>query len=131
MSDSTPVLSKVTPMIPSGKDMKAALDFYEQKLGFVSTYKADDLSMVILQRNTAEIILCDSDDPHTASQTSLRIELSGVDALYREYQGQVIAPFHQVDGAGLGLLKSTPWGTREFAVRDLAGVCITFYERQV
>ena len=130
MSNSTPVFGKLTPMIPAGKDMQAALAFYEQKLGFMATYKADDLSMVILRRSAVEIILQDHDDPHTASQTSFRIELSGVDALYAEYQAQSIAPFHQGDGAGLGSLKLTPWGTREFAVRDLAGVCITFYENQ-
>jgi hypothetical protein len=130
MSDPTPVFSGLTPMIPAGKDIKAALAFYEQKLGFMATYKADDLSMVILRRGAVEIILQNFDDPHTASQTSFRIQLSGVDALYDEYQAQAIAPFEQGDGAGLGSINMTPWGTREFAVRDLAGVCITFYERQ-
>jgi uncharacterized glyoxalase superfamily protein PhnB len=131
MVDPTPVFGHLTPMIPAGKDMKAALAFYEQKLGFTATYKADDLSMVILWRGAVEIILQNVDDPHTASQTSLRIQLSGVDALYDEYQAQTIAPFQQGDGAGLGSLKMTPWGTQEFAVRDLAGVCITFYEKTV
>lgn len=130
MSNSTPVFSNLTPMIPAGKDMQAALAFYEQKLGFMATYKADDLSMVILRRSEVEIILQNNDDPHTASQTSFRIQVSGVDALYQEYQTQAIAPFDQADGAGLGTLKIMPWGTREFPVRDLAGVCITFYEQQ-
>lgn len=130
MSNPIPVFDHITPMIPAGKDMAAALTFYEQKLGFTVTYKADDLSMVILRRSGVEIILNNFDDPHTASQTSLRIKLSGVDALYSEYQAQTIPPFQQGDGAGLGSLKMTPWGTREFAVRDLAGVCITFYENQ-
>jgi uncharacterized glyoxalase superfamily protein PhnB len=125
-----PVFGRLTPMIPAGKDMEAALAFYEQKLGFTARYKAEDLSMVILQRGPVEIILLNNDDPHTASQTSLRIQLTRVDALYKEYQAQAIAPFEQGDGAGLGSIKSTPWGTREFAVRDLAGVCITFYEDQ-
>lgn len=129
MSDTSPVFSSLTPMIPSGNDMQASVDFYEQKLGFTSTYKPDDLSMVILKRGAVEIMISNFDDPHTASQTSMRIQLSGVDALYKEYQAQNIAPFHENNGAGLGKLQSTPWGTREFAVRDLAGVCITFYER--
>jgi uncharacterized glyoxalase superfamily protein PhnB len=129
MSDSTPVLNNLTPMIPAGKDMKAARDFYVQKLGFTATYQADDLSMVIIQRSDVEIMLQDYDDPHVASQTSFRIQLSDVDALYKEYQAQSIAPFHEGESAGLGTLKSMPWGTREFAVRDLAGVCITFYQR--
>src|SRR5262245_52002031 len=124
-----PVLSNLTPMLPAGKDMQAALDFYEQKLGFTPRYKADDLSIAILQRSEVEIIINNYDDPHTASQTSFRIQLSDVNALYNEYKAQAIAPFEQPEGAGLGSLKTTLWGTREFAVRDLAGVCITFYER--
>lgn len=128
MSTSAPVLNHVTPMIPAGKNFKEALDFYEKKLGFTSTYKDDD--MVIIQRGSVNIILQNYDDAHVASQTAFRIELSGVDALYSEYQAQGIQPFHIPEGAGLGKLQNTPWGTREFAVRDLAGVCITFFERQ-
>ncbi len=130
MSNPTPVFNKLIPMLPAGKDMKAAVDFYQHKLGFIDIYKADDLGMVILRRGVVDIILQNIDDPHTASQTSLRIQISEVDALYDEYQAQAIPPFQQGDGAGLGTLKVTPWGTREFAVRDLAGVCITFYENQ-
>ncbi len=129
MSNAALIFGKLTPMIPAGKDMRAAVDFYEQKLGFTVAYKDDDLSMVILQRSEVEIMLQNSDDPHTASQTSFRIQLSDVEALYNEYQAQAIAPFEQGEGAGLGLLRRMPWGTREFAVRDLAGVCITFYQR--
>ncbi|MBK9124295.1 MAG: VOC family protein [Chloroflexi bacterium] len=129
MPDSAPVLGKLTPMIPAGKDMNAALAFYEQKLGFAATYKADDLSMAILQRSGVEIMLQNYNDPHTASQTAFRIELSGIDALHHEYKAQAIPPFEQPEGASMTSIQSTPWGTREFAVRDLAGVCITFYER--
>lgn len=128
MSDPTPELKSLTPMLPAGKDMRAALDFYTQTLGFTTTYQADDLSLVILRRNAVEIMLQNNDDPHTAAQTSLRIEMLGVETLYAELQGRNIPPFHQPEGAGLGSIQDTPWGTREFAVRDLAGVCITFYE---
>ncbi|MEP7286904.1 MAG: VOC family protein [Chloroflexota bacterium] len=128
MVSATPIFDHITPMIPAGKDMEAAVTFYEQKLGFAITFKADDLSLAILRRGGAEIFLQNIDDPHTASQTSLRIQLSGIDALYGEYQAQAIRPFNEGEGAGLGTLKMTPWRTREFAVRDLAGVCITFYE---
>src|SRR4051812_9272873 len=120
MSNPTPVFNKLTPMLPAGKDMKAAVDFYEQQLGFMEIYKADDFGMVILRRGAVDIIIQNVDDPHTASQTSLRIQIDGVDALYEEYQAQSIPPFQQGEGAGLGTLKATPWGTREFAVRDLA-----------
>jgi uncharacterized glyoxalase superfamily protein PhnB len=123
------MLSKLSPMIPAGKDIRAAVDFYEHTLGFTVTYKADDWGMVILQRGEVEIMLANSDDPHTAAQTSFRIQVSDVNALYAEYKAHGIAPFEQPDGAGLGTVRQMPWGTREFPVRDLAGVCITFYER--
>ncbi len=127
MTRVTPVLSKLTPMIPAGKDMKATVAFYVEKLGFAVTFQNDD--MVIIQRSDIEIMLANSDDPHTASQISFRIQVSDVDGLYAEYYAQGIKPFHVNDGAGLGTVKTMPWGTREFPVRDLAGVCITFYQR--
>ncbi|MBW4438073.1 MAG: VOC family protein [Pleurocapsa minor GSE-CHR-MK-17-07R] len=129
MTSTPPMLSKLSPMIPAGKDIRAAVDFYEHTLGFTVTYKADDWGMVILQRGEVEIMLANSDDPHTAAQTSFRIQVSDVNALYAEYKAHGIAPFEQPDGAGLGTVRQMPWGTREFPVRDLAGVCITFYER--
>ncbi|MCL4252810.1 MAG: VOC family protein [Anaerolineae bacterium] len=119
-------MGKLTPMIPAGNDFKATVAFYVGKLGFKTTYEADD--MVIIQRSDVEIMLLNNDDPHTASQTSFRIQVADVNTLYHEYQAQSIAPFHDNNGAGLGGLQTTPWGTREFAVRDLAGVCITFYQ---
>lgn len=122
------VLGQLTPMIPAGSNFQAAVDFYERKLGFTPGYRDD--GMAIMRRDTTEIMLLNNDDAHTASQTSLRIQTTGVDALYQEFHAQGIAPFHLNQGAGLGDLKATPWGTREFAVRDLAGVCLTFYERQ-
>lgn len=129
MAKPAPTLGKLTPLIPAGKDLQAALNFYEQKLGFTVTYQDDSSSMAIIQRSEIEIILLNQDDPHTASQTSFRIQLSDVNALYEEYRAQGIAPFELAEGAGLTTLRVTPWGTKEFAVRDLAGVCITFYER--
>jgi catechol 2,3-dioxygenase-like lactoylglutathione lyase family enzyme len=127
MTSETPILSKLTPMIPAGKDMQATVAFYVDKLGFEVTFQSND--MVIIQRSDIEIMLANSDDPHTASQTSFRVQVSDVDGLYAEYHAQAIAPFHVNEGTGLGTVKTMPWGTREFPVRDLAGVCITFYQR--
>ena len=74
MTHVMPILSKLTPMIPSGKDMKATAAFYVEKLGFEVTFQNDD--MVIIQRSDIEIMLANSDDPHTASQTSFRVQVS-------------------------------------------------------
>lgn len=123
-------LGKLTPQILAGKNFQAALNFYVQTLGFTVTYQ-DDSAMAIIQRSEIEIILINHDDPHAAAQTSFRIQTSDVNALYEEYRAHGIPSFETSDGAGLTALRATPWRTREFAVRDLAGVCITFYQRLV
>lgn len=60
---------------------------------------------------------------HLARWTTLRIQVEHVEQLYEEFMalgGGMIHPN--------GKLQTKPWGAKEFAVLDLAGVCITFYE---
>lgn len=117
-----PELKNITPMLPTGGDVGGAVAFYE-KLGFNVSYRDGD-SMAIIRRDGAEFMLTDFNDKHVADNTALRIQVTDIDALYAEYQG--------VEGAihPNGALQDKPWGTREFAILDPAGVCITFYEDQ-
>jgi catechol 2,3-dioxygenase-like lactoylglutathione lyase family enzyme len=128
MKNSTIVLGKLTPTISSGEDIKATLAFYQDKLGFEISYQEADLSFNMLERSSVEIIIVNQNDAYVASQTSFRIQVSDVSGLHQEYHAQDIAPFELGVGAGLTSVKDTPCGTREFSVRDLAGVCITFYQ---
>ena len=77
--------------------------------------------MAIVKRDAVEIFLCKNDDRHVAEQTAFRIHVAHIETLYEEYQAQgVIHPN--------GKLDMKPWGTREFAILDSAGICMTFYE---
>ena len=89
---------------------------------FVTIYETGTpTEMAIVKRDAVEIFLCKNDDRYVAEQTSFRIQVQHVEALYAEYQAQgVIHPN--------GQLATKPWGTQEFAILDPAGVCITFYE---
>ncbi|MBW4472003.1 MAG: VOC family protein [Stenomitos rutilans HA7619-LM2] len=117
MNAATKFLSTV-PMLPA-VDIAATIDFYQQKLGFTTDFQSDDYAG--LHRGSVQIHLWLSSDRQLAENTSCRINVSGIDALYDEYQTQnLIHPN--------GALATKHWGLREFAVLDLNGNCLTFAE---
>jgi hypothetical protein len=105
----------LTPLSPA-KNVAKAVEFYVMKLGF----KDNGHGGII--RGDVEILLYQTDDKHLAEWTSFRIHVEQIEALFEEYQEQnVIHPN--------GVLATKPWGTKEFSIIDLDGVCITFFER--
>lgn len=105
----------LTPLSPA-KNIEEAISFYEQKLGF----KANGYGGVI--RGDVEILFYQTDDSYLGEWTSFRIQVDAIETLYKEYQQhEVVHPN--------GNLETKPWGSREFAIIDQDGVCITFFER--
>ncbi|OKH37041.1 bleomycin resistance family protein [[Phormidium ambiguum] IAM M-71] len=119
-----PYISSISPLIPAGDDLEKAMEFYEQKLGFVTIHKeGNPLRMAIVKRDNAEIFLVKSDYHDLAKEISLRLKVTGIEQLYQELESkhrEIIQPN--------GKLETKPWGPKEFTVIDLAGVCLTFYE---
>lgn len=110
-------------MVPAS-DVAGAIAFYEEQLGFKAIYtEGDPVSLAIVKRDSAEIFLYQNDDKHLAEWTSFRIQVENIDALYEECQAKGGAMLYPN-----GELTTQPWGAKEFAVVDLMGVCITFYE---
>lgn len=106
------------PVLPA-VDIAAATTFYEQKLGFTIDFASDDYAG--LHRGGVQLHLWLTSDRSLAENTSCRVNVSGIDTLYEEYQTQnVIHPS--------GGLATKAWGLREFAVLDLNGNCLTFAE---
>ncbi|MDJ0736958.1 MAG: VOC family protein [Nostocaceae cyanobacterium] len=124
MMNNTTKLGNISPLIPAGDDVEGAIAFYEEQLGFTTIYKeGEPVTMAIVARDGAEIFLCQNDDKYLAQNTSFRIQVESIEQLYEEFQakgGEMIHPN--------GKLETKPWGTKEFGVLDLAGVCITFYQ---
>ncbi len=109
------VFRGLTPLSPA-KDVEKAVQFYVDKLGF----RDNGHGGVI--RGDVEILFYQTDDKYLAEWTSFRIHVEHIEALFEEYQAQnVIHPN--------GALETKPWGTKEFSIIDLDGVCITFFER--
>ncbi|XGV99418.1 MAG: bleomycin resistance protein [Leptolyngbya sp. BL-A-14] len=117
MNSATKFLSAI-PVLPAA-DIAATVEFYKQKLGFNAEFQSDDYAG--LYRGGVQIHLWLTSDRQLADNTSCRVNVSGIDALYGEYQAQnVIHPN--------GALTTKLWGLREFAVLDLNGNCLTFAE---
>ncbi|MBC8102443.1 MAG: VOC family protein [Cytophagales bacterium] len=115
-------IAQVIPVLPAA-DVAAAAAFYIEKLGFTLRFHwgGSTVTYAGIYRDGHEIHLSHCDNPEIANQTMLRFSLSQgmVDLLFAEFRGR---------GVPAGAPEVKPWGTREFAIRDPSGVCITFGE---
>ena len=109
----------ITPLVPAGADLVAALAFYEQHLGFTTLWQ--DGLMAGVQRGGVAFNLVVNDDPHWADNASFSIGVTDLDALYEEVRH---IP------AEVGPLESKAWGRREFHVIVPSGVCLQFHQHE-
>ncbi|NJK40465.1 MAG: VOC family protein [Acaryochloridaceae cyanobacterium SU_2_1] len=117
-------LGNISPLIPGGKDLAVAIAFYEQRLGFQTLHReGNPLRLAIVQRDQAQLYLCQQDYQPLSNQLSLRIQVHQIDQLYAEYCNKDPSIIHPE-----GHLALKPWGPKEFVVIDPEGVCLTFYE---
>lgn len=113
-----PTWRRVVPIIPA-RSIQASSEFCREQLGFEIRFTETDYGIV--ERDTVEIHLWGpSGIEPTDSDTMLRVEVEDLDVLYLDCQKRDLvhpkAP-----------LQDKPWGTREFAIRDLDGHLITFF----
>lgn len=103
------------------RDLEPALTFYVERLGFTLAFRDGSVptNYAGLRRDDAEIHM-QFQFEHEMGTTRLRIYIDDPDALYQEYRDKNV--FHP----GVQL-RSTPWGTREFAIYDLDRNSLTFY----
>ena len=117
--NAAPTLLRAIPVLAS-LDIEATQRFYAERLGFAAVATYPDYG--ISARDEVQIHFWHTEDRVFAENTSCRVIVSGVDALYEEMQRSgVIHPN--------GELVDQPWGMREFAVVDGDGNLIWFAER--
>ena len=112
-------LKQAIPVLPQ-TDVKKAVAYYESKLGFKILFvHGEEYGGV--GRDGVELHFYKCADKKIADNTSCRIDVENVEALYSEFgPSGAIHPN--------GLLETKPWGVKEFSILDEAGVCITFGE---
>ncbi|KAA3604503.1 MAG: glyoxalase/bleomycin resistance/extradiol dioxygenase family protein [Planctomycetota bacterium] len=113
------------PVLPS-QDVAAAIDFYVNKLAFQLQFQ-DSLSNPFyagVSRDGVQLHLQwhDPSEWSTVERPQLRFEVPEIELLFEEYQG--LSVFHANTK-----LRTTPWGTREFAFFDLDQNGLTFFAR--
>jgi len=112
-----PTLNRVVAVLPAA-DIQAAIAFYTD-LGFTVAFNMEDYAGVVRDGVEFHLFLCA--EKHIAEWTSCRVAVEGIDSLYDDYMAtKVVHPN--------GPLTAKPWGTKEFAIIDPSGVCITFFE---
>ena len=111
-------IEKVIPVFPS-LDFDRSIAFYEQKLGFKSSFRVE--SRAGLERDGFEIHLWPCNDKYVPSVTSCFMMVKNIEALYDEYKRKdVIHP--------KGALELKPWGLKQFSILDADGNLIEFAE---
>jgi catechol 2,3-dioxygenase-like lactoylglutathione lyase family enzyme len=126
----TPRLEAVHPVFMV-RDVRAAVEFYSL-LGFGLTFQDDPRSPKYagIRRDDVEFHLQWHDESawaHAGDRPACRFYVSDVDAFYAELKDHG-ALAGQIPGSSPWLAPAdTPWGTREFHLRDLDGNGLQFY----
>jgi uncharacterized glyoxalase superfamily protein PhnB len=122
-------MQKVIPHLAS-HDVAGSIDFYTKTLGFKATYTQKNAEgtpdFVILEHENVEIMIADAATLEPLLDEYKRISASmiiyilteDVDALYTKVSKRI---------AILKPLEETPWGTKEFWIRDNNGYVFSFF----
>lgn len=122
---------KILAVVPvlMARDLRAALGFYA-KLGFGVRFLDDELDprYAGIARDGVELHLQWQDAEHwnnTLDRPAYRFPALDVDGLYAEFAASGALPASS--SSPWREPADTPWGTREFHLRDLDGNSLQFY----
>ena len=116
--ESQAIFTGAVPVLPT-TNLSQATSFYGQ-LGFQVLHQ--EAEYAIVTRDGVELHLWLCPDRTLAENSSCRIQVTGLEALYQEYQTKgLLAPD--------AVVRAKPWGTKELVVFDPDRVLITFVER--
>ena len=112
---------KATHPILGTRDMKRAIQFYVEQLGFNLAFRDQEEppNYVAYRRDAVELHM-QFQFEHEMGTIRLRFLVDDPDALFNEYRqrGVECTP---------NSVRDTPWGTREFALYDLDRNALTLY----
>lgn len=109
-----PMMRQALPEMPFDR-VPAAVEYYEDVLGFKVNYQQEDLG--VMYRDEITVLLIQRSAKH-AGIGSFEVYIEDADRLYAE----LLQKGAKVQGEPV----SRPWGLREFSVLDIEGNRITF-----
>lgn len=108
-----------TPMLAS-LDIERSITFFCDHFGFHSQFVQQDVYGIVTS-GPVSIHFWACTEKHIAENTSCRIQVKGIEALFTSCQlADIVHPNAQ--------LELKPWGLREFGALDPDGNLITFFE---
>lgn len=108
-----------TPVLPS-LDIARSVAFYCRTLNFEEVHSAPR-EYAIVERGPVELHFWYTENRDLPKSSGCRVEVTGIDALYSVCQiAGIVHPNAPID--------TKPWGTREFAILDPDGNCLTFHQ---
>ena len=112
---------KMTQPILGTRDIKRAIEFYTQRLGFQLAFgdTTDPPNYVGFRRDAVELHM-QFQFENEMGTIRLRFLVENPDALFHEYRERGV----ECSDSGI---RDTPWGTREFALYDMDRNALTFY----
>ncbi|BCX04699.1 MAG: bleomycin binding protein [Candidatus Roseilinea sp.] len=113
------MLINAVPVLPAA-DIADTLAFYRQKLGFHVRHQEEEYGIIV--RDTVEVHFWRCGDRRIAENSSCRITVQGIEALFDH------ASKHGIVHPNAPL-EAKPYGVREFAITDVNGNLIWFVER--
>lgn len=126
----TAILQAVHPVL-AARDVATAVRFYEA-LGFRCTFldSAHAAHYACVVRDQVELHLQWADPGQWIDgqdRPVFRFLVDAVDALYREFQAHAEVHLSAAQASPYAAPRDTPWGTREFHLRDPDGNGLQFY----
>ena len=109
-----------TVPILASLDITRSVAFFCEKLGFTKLFLEQGVYDVV-GRGEVSIHFWACSDKRIAEQTGCRVRVEGIDRLYDDCLALGIVHPNEP-------LESKPWGSREFAILDPDGNCVTFNE---
>ncbi len=111
-------MQSASPLLPA-KNVRAAMEWYRDVLGFADAWIYEDEGYAIVKRDDAEIHLFEMAINPRKSDFMVYLRVNDIEGLYDEFRAlDLIHPNAP--------LQDRPWGQREFAVLDPNGALLTF-----
>ena len=123
------MLEAIHPVLMA-RDVGASIAFF-QRLGFTCIYASrEHPQYAVLARDRCELHLQWQDVSQwdgARDRPAYRFLVADVDALFSEFQSAGVAPDNSLPAGPWAVPGDTPWGTREFHLRDPGGNSLQFY----
>jgi hypothetical protein len=124
------ILEVVHPVLASA-DVTVSINFYV-RLGFIVAFQdqVSEPKYAVVRRDGVELHLqwAGLDQwAHPIDRPAYRIVVSDVDAMYNEFLGSGSVGPHISQSSPWAAPADTPWGTREFHMRDPGQNSLQFY----